>query len=643
MDRGTPGVDPVKGGMPSLHRGRSPFQSLKSARASGWAPPSGWEQVGLSLIWQPKDYRPTQWELPLPRVISQQDADREYSKCTEGPNAAAYFCLHYCWTVDVDDPSGLPQPRRIPAFPYVRQFLIDNQPVRNVHTDKSRQMITSWLWMGLFLWDVLFHPAWPNLAMSRREDEVDDGGMNSTPTSLLGKVRHMWEHLPPFLAHRFEFKYMLVTNLDLGGYIKGETATQSAGRGPTVRRVLGDEFAHVPHADTIFRGIRMTAKQGTIVNSTPRGKSGPFYRIKVAAHTNFVKQSYHWSLHPERRAGLYCGGCGWKSTPWADHPQRLDERAQFIQSHLPVCRSKTPHMLSPWRIAAAQGYREEDIAQELEISYEKSQRGRVWSAFNILNEWDHTACIDKVTGYPIGEAVDGEDVNDYRYRYLMAALDPSLTCFVTMDPGGASDPASLCLGQIVDWDSATVRWLDCYQATGFSWDHFHLVMTYWMDCWSDVGGSAITAMRFTGDPAGKQRSSAAEGLRSWFSNLANAEPPVHVEMPSDKERKRVLEWLDYIQEGFRRGREEVSTFCAELIDAISQYHFPLDTNGDPVPGRHLPVHNEWSHYASAFRYAHMVFFADRLSDHNATGLEQQVILSMGDSTKDTREIGRIRF
>ena len=570
-------------------------------------------------------------------MFTQDDVDREYARSA---NSCLYFGLNYCWTVDVADPSGLPRPHRIPSYPFVREFLTINQPVHNVHSDKSRQMLTSWLWMVVFLWDILFHRQWSNLVISYDEDSVDDGGSRSTFISLLGKVRYMWEHLPPFLAHTFEFKYMLVTNVDLGSFIKGETAGGKApGRGPTNKRGLFDEAAHSDRSNTVFTGIRQSSPDGTILNSTPRGKTGIFPRVKFNPASTFDKQSWHWTLHPIRRLNLYCE-CGWKSRPWSEVGE--DERSQFLQhAKSGTCTASRPFARSPWYDRASADYPPEDVASELDVSYEKSLRGRVWDAFNSsIHTFDHTKLVGP-DGLAVGERAVTEDLASYRQRYLLAALDPSLVTFITMDPG-VNDPAAVLLGQVVDWNVPRVRWIDEYEATDAGWPHYHAVMTFWLDAWQDVGG--VNAVRFTGDPAGLQRGS---DLSSWFSNLARAEPAMHFETPGEVDRKRPLAWLDFINEEFRRGHIEVATWCSgwgaapnappSLIDCIEQYHFPLDRDGNPIPGRHLPVHDEYSHKCSAFRYAYMVFFSGFLYDNvedAETGPEARAdmvtILAMGD-------------
>jgi hypothetical protein len=342
-------------------------------------------------------------------------------------------------------------------------------------------------------------------------------------------------------------------------------------------------------------------------------------------------------MHPLRRVGLYCEGCGWKSHPWAD--AGIDEREQFQQHAASGTCPGKPFARSPWYDRASADYPPEDVASELDISYEKSLRGRVWDTFNsAIHTIDHTQLVGP-DGKVVGERLATEDLDSYRYRYLLAALDPALVTFVTMDPG-VNDPAAILLGQVVDWNEPRVRWLDEYEATDQGWPHYHAVILFWQSVWDDVGG--IQAFRYTGDPAGHQRGS---DLSSWFSNLASADPPMFFETPGELDRRRPLQWLDFIREQFRRSHVEISTWCSgwgalpnsppSLIDCVEQYHFPLDKDGNPIPGRHEPVHDEYSHKCSAFRYAYMVFFAGFLHDDtdvqdDAARADMMTILAMGD-------------
>jgi hypothetical protein len=108
-----------------------------------------------------------------------------------------------------------------------------------------------------------------------------------------------------------------------------------------------------------------------------------------------------------------------------------------------------------------------------------------------------------------------------------------------------------------------------------------------------------------GDPSGKNRSL---NLDSWISNLGDA----GIKIVTTPRKGGVLEWVDFVAAIIRRKEFEVSLWNTHMIDALTQYHFPLDSEGQPVPGEHLPVHDQWSHSMSAMRYVYQFRYAHRL-------------------------------
>jgi hypothetical protein len=105
-------------------------------RVEAWQPPHGWKCIGPG-IWVPSDYTPTRWELPAPPIHNVEESKADWAKCA---NSLPYFAFTHAWTIDVDDPMGS-RPRKIPAFPYLREFFAAVQKPENVLTDKSRQML----------------------------------------------------------------------------------------------------------------------------------------------------------------------------------------------------------------------------------------------------------------------------------------------------------------------------------------------------------------------------------------------------------------------------------------------------------------------------------------------------------------------
>jgi len=574
--------------------------------ASIWKPPVGWVQVA-SGVWTPPDYKPNDWEAETPMVRTQQEAYVEHVRCRA---SISYFVMRYCWTTDVDDPTGQGL-RKFPTFEYLRRFFKSVQEPSNVHVEKSRQMIMSWAWMAVVLHDILFQDRWTDLVISKRAKDVDDGGAESTIDSNFGKLRFMHAHLPPHLWEPFEYKKFMVRNPKRQSHVKGETGKGSAAsRGPTYKRGLMDEAAYVERSETVFKGLRQAAKQGTILNSTPNGKGNVFARIRFSPTTTFKKLRFHWSEHPLKSRGLYCE-CGWQSKEGAG----LSLVEQFNQhpcGNLALNPPRSPRMRSPWYDEQAQDMRPEDIASELDVSYEGSRRGAVFTGFDqTRNVW--------VSG--VGPRRLHESLEAYRARYLRIAISPHLPLVVGWD-FGVGDPAVMLLGQVLDEQQAKIRWLDEIEATDKSFDFYGNIVR---DVWGPIAWSVGNeiAIRHYGGQDVRNRDSK---LESWYSNL-RLQFGITVE---HREFGQMLEWIDFINDLFRGGVTEISDWCAGLIDAVQNYHYPVDKDtGDPLPGKQLPVHDEWSHKNDAMRMVYKTRFASKLHNRAARAVPTKRLLARG--------------
>ena len=554
-------------------------------------------------VWMPRNYVPSEHEFPTPIPKTPEEVAAEYVRCA---NSLSYFVFSACWSLHTDDPGGDPIYRKFPTYPYLRHFFKSVQRPQNLHLEKSRQMLMSWAWMSVFLWDILFHHAWGNLAVSETEKKVDDGAWNSTTDSLFGKLRVLWTSLPPYLQHPIEMTHLYVRCPETGSYIKGVSGQTGGGRGASYKRALLDEAAHIKRGESLFRGVKEAAKTGLILNSTPLGKGNVFARMRFQPNTTFQMISYHWTMHPEKAKGLYCT-CGWQSTDptgrtnideWTAHtcPVRDD-------SLDPIAR----HARSPWYDKATSDYTPEQIASEFDLSYEASMRGRVFDAFDarihIRNHQDLVLPDGSLLG-PIG---DHELSTTYRKRYLQAVLQPDLPVVCGWD-FGVGDPTYICLGQVLDDSTFTIRWIDEFSATDKGYDFFQAFINgLWKPIVKECTGLDILHY---GDPAGKQR---ASDLMSWITNLkAHPDPQQRIHIIYGPKVGSKLEWLDFIRTVIRKNNIEVMSYVTMLADAYGQYHFPLDVDGNPIPGAHEPVHDQWSHPADAQRYVYAFRYSPSL-------------------------------
>ena len=595
-----------------------------------WMPPPGWRETSDG-IFVPPDYRPLDWELHPPAAKTRDERRAEYVKCQR---SLAYFAFHYCWSVDVDTNPEEPIYRRIPALPHLRRFFHAWQRPENIHVEKTRQMMLSWACMATFLWDINFHDNWQDLAVSKKAIDVDDGGDISTYNSLLGKVRMMYEHLPEYLYMPFEIVKFRIRNPTRNSGIRGETGNRDAGRSGTYKRAVLDEAARIPASEMSFKAARQACKRGLGLISTPEGKGNVFARIRFTPATTFKKESYWWPENPLKNEGLACAHCTWHARP-GDTLSPLEQYRAHVCPH-----PEGPKATSPWYRREGLDLRPDQIGSELDISYETSVRGRVFPTFNgprhikpMETYRARTQLGVEKWEAEVGPRGEHEHLDAYRRRYLRAAMDPNLPIFTAWD-FGVGDPTAILLGQEVSSDGPLIRWIDEYENTDQSFDHYHAFWRdLWLSVWKEIGGDSVHPFLHYGDPAGKNRES---DLRSWIMNLGSASPPIHIihamRTGAEGGRKRIgtmAEWLDFIREQYRQDHVEISSWCAGLIDATTQYHYPVDEEGNPIPGATEPVHDQWSHKCSAKRYMYQYRYAHLLRDRVHGGQQAAEVLARG--------------
>lgn len=183
--------------------------------------------------------------------------------------------------------------------------------------EKSRDMGASW--MMLFVIAHRWHfSEWESFLLgSRKEEYVDKPG---DPKCLFWKIDFIIRNEPSWLRPNVKSAFLKRENLDNGSTITGESTNEDFGRGDRKTVIVLDEFAAVDNGDQIERATSDTT-DCRWYNSTPQGVGNAFYRKK---NTGIRKLVFHWSMHPEKRAGLY--------RPTASGPEILDH--EFWNQHL---------------------------------------------------------------------------------------------------------------------------------------------------------------------------------------------------------------------------------------------------------------------------------------------------------------------
>lgn len=118
--------------------------------------------------------------------------DIEWGNCFDDPY---YFLTNWAYTLDVHDPEN-----PIKVFPDKEHIKIItkiwlNNPLLLI--PKSRQMMMTWIFVCLYLWDTQFHKGKLTFFQSKKEDDADD---------LIKRAKFIWDHEPKFLKRSYERK-----------------------------------------------------------------------------------------------------------------------------------------------------------------------------------------------------------------------------------------------------------------------------------------------------------------------------------------------------------------------------------------------------------------------------------------------------
>lgn len=204
--------------------------------------------------------------------------------------------------------------------------------------EKSRDMGISWIvfvYVSVWYWN--FRDGVNILEGSYKEALVD----NRSKDSLFGMIDYAVDSLPKWILpkgfnkekHRTQMKLVNPAN---GNLISGDTMNPDFGRGTRKTVILFDELGSWEYAKDAWESAG-DSTSCRIANSTPKGYN--FYAMLRESGIDVL--TLHWKRHPLKDQSWY----------------------EF------ECSRRT----------------EEEVAQELDISYNKSQEGRVYPEWNESN------------------------------------------------------------------------------------------------------------------------------------------------------------------------------------------------------------------------------------------------------------------
>lgn len=222
---------------------------------------------------------------------------------------------------------------------YVPGILDAINEKRDLVIEKSRDMGASWLCLMVMLWGVIFHPNVKFLMVSRNADAVEKA---DDPDSLFWKIDFILDRLPGWLRRGVIRKKMSLANKSMNSYLNGQATTGKAGVGGRCTAMFIDEFSRIDEGFEILQGTADTTKC-RIFNFTHIGVGNAAY--EMSQRVDVLKLQMHWSMHPEKRKGLY------KSTDEGnieiiDRTFQFPATYTFVQDGTPG--GPFPRIRSPW-------------------------------------------------------------------------------------------------------------------------------------------------------------------------------------------------------------------------------------------------------------------------------------------------------
>lgn len=187
------------------------------------------------------------------------------------------FIFRYVFTLDPHD-KKMPI-KRFPQYPYIEKMIETWLKEDLLLILKSRQMMASWLFVALMLWDAMFNKGRTIFFVSKKEQ---DAGFDSQ-LSLLSRALFIYERLPTTLKipYKKTLKPPKLEFPDNHSSIMGMSQDSEGLRQYTASRILSDEMAFQERAEQAYTAMKPTLDGGgaLVGISTPNGRHNLFYHL----------------------------------------------------------------------------------------------------------------------------------------------------------------------------------------------------------------------------------------------------------------------------------------------------------------------------------------------------------------------------
>jgi hypothetical protein len=408
------------------------------------------------------------------------------------------------------------------------RWLVDHiENGRDGLIEKSRDMGVTWLTCWVFLWFWLFRDGINLLLGSYKEALVD----NRSDDSMFGRLDYALDSLPKWLLpkgfskkkHRVKLQLRNPVNSNL---ISGDTMNPDFGRGSRKTAIFFDELGSWDYAKDAFESTG-DVTNCRIVNSTPKG----FNFYAKLRNSGIDVLTLHWKLHPLK-----------------------DEQWYRFE-----CSRRSP----------------EEIAQELDISYSKSQEGRVYP------EW-------------------GDD----NVRFGLYEYDENLPLYVSWD-FGKEDPTAIIWAQL---KNGQLNIIDCYYKVGKNIDFFvpfingYISSDFYQYTKREI--EMIERHKYWkkgthfGDPAGRNQNQVTDATVLSVLQEHGIVVNFNKDWQPHQKRKRAAKTL--IMKGININRNDMTEHFAMCIE---QAAYPkVKVQGEEEIRSLKPKHDWTSHFRSSFEY-----------------------------------------
>lgn len=290
-------------------------------------------------------------------------------------------------------------------------------PARATHlTVKSRDMGVTWDKLACRVHSFLFKKGWTCLLGAVNQKYADDGGLQATHESLMGKVRFMLKNLPKWMRDRllgphwerdeWNKKLILINPMQPSNFWHANSVSEMFGRSGRYFEAMVDEFAYSEQMKNAEKAVKQTTNRFD-GNSTPNGRNNLFAQLMFSDEIRCVRIPIWWPEHPEKDIGWY-----------------NEQRADMDDA---------------------------DIASELDLSFDESMGGRVLPEVHISTHFvdGYKPSADGFDGTLYDPGLDVQVIIDFGFSHPMAVI-------------WAQWDAKKMMGSIIDFvqiQGAAVDWI----------------------------------------------------------------------------------------------------------------------------------------------------------------------------------------